>query len=93
MRIEVIDKWLKEQYGVSYTELEELHDFVVEKSMKEEDKLIKEIDRLKNIINELEKLELYEFTPDYDYNGNLVEGYTPFNIKEYIEELKENNNE
>lgn len=44
--------------------------------------------RLNNIINELEKLELYEFEPDYDYEENLVEHYTPFNIREYIEELK-----
>ena len=47
-----------------------------------------EIERLNNIINELEKLELYEFTPDYDYDENLIEGYTPFNIREYIQELK-----
>ena len=47
-----------------------------------------EIEKLNNIINELEKLELYEFTPDYDYDENLVEGYTPFNIREYIQELK-----
>lgn len=48
----------------------------------------KEIERLNNIISKLEKLELYEYTPDYDYDENLVEGYTPFDIKNYIEELK-----
>ena len=46
-----------------------------------------EIERLNNIINELEKLELYEYTPDYDYDENLVDDYTPFNIENYIEEL------
>ncbi len=51
-------------------------------------KIANERDRLNNIINELEKLELYEYTPDYDYDENLVEGYTPFNIKNYIKELK-----
>ena len=52
------------------------------------DKKDKEIERLNNIINELEKLELYEFEPDYDYEENLVEHYTPFDIKEYIQKLK-----
>ena len=51
-------------------------------------KIANERDRLNNIINELEKLELYEYTPDYDYDENLVEGYTPFNIKNYTKELK-----
>ena len=52
-----------------------------------------EIERLNNIINELEKLELYEYTPDYDYDENLVDDYTPFNIENYIEELIGSNKE
>ncbi len=31
MNIEEIDKWLNEEYGVSYTRLEELHDFFYER--------------------------------------------------------------
>lgn len=87
MNIEELDKWLDNEYGCSYTKLEELHNYWFEKSTNQ--KL--EIERLNNIINELEKLELYEFTPDYDYDENLVEGYTPFNIREYIQELKGSN--
>lgn len=34
MNIEKIDKWLDNEYGVSYTRLEELHDFVVEQDLK-----------------------------------------------------------
>ena len=49
----------------------------------------KEIERLNNIINSLKQLELYTFEPDFDYEENLIENYIPFNIEEYIEELKE----
>ena len=52
----------------------------------------KVIERLNNIIKKLEELELYEFTPDYDYDENLIDGYTPFNIREYIQELKGSGN-
>lgn len=31
MNLEVINKWLDEEYGCSYTKLEELHDFYFEK--------------------------------------------------------------
>ena len=55
--------------------------------------IVNEIERLNNIINELEKLELYEYTPDYDYDENLVDDYTPFNIENYIEELIGSNKE
>ena len=52
--------------------------------------LQEENERLNNIINELEKLELYQFTPEYDYDENIEEHYTPFDIEEYVNELKEN---
>lgn len=38
MNIEEIDKWLDSEYGVSYTRLGELHDFLIEQSMKYQDK-------------------------------------------------------
>lgn len=46
MNIEEIDKWLDNEYGVSYTRLEELHDFVVEQDLKHREEKDKEIDRL-----------------------------------------------
>ena len=44
MNKEEIDKWLDEEYGCSYTRLEELHDFYFEKycNFKEEIKQLKE---------------------------------------------------
>ncbi len=51
MNIEEIDKWLDNEYGCSYTRLEELHDFLIERNMKFQD----ELDKYKNIVDELEK--------------------------------------
>ena len=43
MNIEAINKWLDEEYGCSYTRLEELHDFYFEKycDLKRENKQLK----------------------------------------------------
>ena len=88
---EILDKELSFNYG---DELDKIQNhistlrFVAISSVNSLEEKDKEIERLNNIINELEKLELYEFTPNYDYDENLVEGYTPFNIREYIQELK-----
>ena len=52
MNIEEIDKWLDNEYGVSYTELEKLHDFVVDRDrehQKQKDKTINDL--LKRISN------------------------------------------
>ena len=54
-RMEQIDRYLDNEYGCSYTRLEELHDFVIEQDMKHQEEKDKEIERLNNIINELEK--------------------------------------
>lgn len=44
MNREAINKWLDEEYGCSYTRLEELHDFYFEKycDLKQENKQLKE---------------------------------------------------
>lgn len=44
MNIEAINKWLDEEYGCSYTRLEELHDFYFEKycDLQQENKQLKE---------------------------------------------------
>lgn len=51
MNIEQIDKWLNEEYGCSYTRLEELHDYFFEKYTDQKE----EIERLNNIINEIKE--------------------------------------
>lgn len=44
MNLEAINKWLDEEYGCSYTRLEELHDFYFEKycDLQQENKQLKE---------------------------------------------------
>lgn len=44
MNLEAINKWLEEEYGCSYTKLEELHDFYFEKycDLKQKNKILKE---------------------------------------------------
>ena len=53
MNIEAINKWLDEEYGCSYTKLEELHDFYFEKycDLKKENNQLKDNwNKLKEII-------------------------------------------
>lgn len=51
-KMEEIDRWLDNEYGVSYTRLEELHDFVIEQDMKHQEEKVKEIERLNNLLKE-----------------------------------------
>ena len=48
MNKEEIDKWLNEEYGCSYTRLEELHDFYFEKYCDLRDRINKAIEYMKN---------------------------------------------
>lgn len=53
MNLEAINKWLDEEYGCSYTKLEELHNFYFEKycDLKQENERLKEeIEEYKNPI-------------------------------------------
>ena len=52
MNIEEIDKWLDNEYGCSYTRLEELHDFLIDRNMKYQD----EIERYKNSIEKIQSI-------------------------------------
>ena len=55
MNIQEIDKWLDNEYGVSYTRLEELHDFVIKQDLKHREEAEKEIERLNKLISQREK--------------------------------------
>ena len=61
MNIEEIDKWLDNEYGVSYTELEKLHDFVVDgdrEHQEQKDKVINDLlKRISNLEFEVDRLE------------------------------------
>lgn len=67
MNLEAINKWLDEEYGCSYTRLEELHDFYFEKycDLEQENKQLKDNwNKLKKYINEANE-DLY-WTNNYD---------------------------
>lgn len=66
MNKEEIDKWLDNEYGVSYTRLEELHDFYFEKysNIKDENK------QLKDNWNKLKEWIVY-----HKHNENTEEHY------------------
>ena len=51
MNIEEIDKWLYNEYGTSYTRLEELHDYFFEKYTDQKE----EIERLKGLCDKYEE--------------------------------------
>ena len=66
MSKEEIDKWLDNEYGVSYTRLEELHDFLIEQNMKYQDKIDILQQENKQLKEQLEnKIDLYEDTISY----------------------------
>ena len=75
MNIEEIDKWLENEYGVSYTRLEELHDFVIEQDLKHQEKAQQELGQYKNNWEELKKWvkeqddEHQPYYGTYEYNG------------------------
>ena len=78
MNIQEIDKWLDNEYGVSYTRLEELHDFAIEQDLKHREEKDKEIERLNNIINELERilqLEVFKTRENSEYNKGLTNAF------------------
>ena len=54
MSLEEINKWLNNEYGVSYTKLEELHDFYFEKycDLKKQNNKYKEV--IKKIMYKIE---------------------------------------
>ena len=62
MNIEMIDKWLNEEYGVSYTDLEELHNRLVDKNIELDRKYTQTLevaqerfDRIQKAIDYMEK--------------------------------------
>ena len=78
MNLEAINKWLDEEYGCSYTKLEELHDFYFEKycDLKQENK------RLKDKLSKIETLII-------NHNCDTGDIYYKYNSKFLKSELKQ----
>lgn len=74
MNLETINKWLDEEYGCSYTKLEELHDFYFEKycDLKQENKQLKDNwNELREVIRK--KQDYYRYVKDNRYRKFLSE--------------------
>ena len=78
MNLEAINKWLDEEYGCSYTKLEELHDFYFEKycDLKQENK------KLKDKLSKIETLII-------NHNCDTGDIYYKYNSKFLKSELKQ----
>ena len=90
MNIEEIDKWLDNEYGVSYTRLEELHDFLIEQNMKYQDKidnLQQENKKLKDNWNKLKEY-LENKIDEYSIKLEYLSAERMTQIKNKIQELK-----
>lgn len=71
MNIEMIDKWLNEEYGVSYTDLEELHNRQVDKNQELEKKYTQALEVAQERFDRIQKAIEYIET-DIEYNGIAI---------------------
>lgn len=80
MNLETINKWLDEEYGCSYTKLEELHDFYFEKycDLQQENQELK-----KQLENKYSKTGILTNEVLYEENTKLINQQ-----KEFIEYLE-----
>ena len=69
MNLEAINKWLDEEYGCSYTKLEELHNFYFEKYCDLKQKKQKQKEVIDKAIELLGNYKHYS-TPDEKQNGD-----------------------
>ena len=86
MNITAVNKWLEEEYGCSYSELEKLHNFVVKRNMElldEQDELIVIIEKL---TKENKKLKDENFKLDYQ-NTRIKGALFEFEMNYYQDNL------
>ncbi len=82
MNLEAINKWLDEEYGCSYTRLEELHDFYFEKycDLQQENQELK-----KQLENKYEKVGTLTSELLYEENTKLINQQKE--VKELIDKI------
>lgn len=82
MNLEAINKWLDEEYGCSYTKLEELHDFYFEKytDLQQKNKQLKDNwNKLKEYLHNVDVV--IDYSENYD--GRFI------NYDELIDKMQE----
>ena len=82
MNLEAINKWLDEEYGCSYTKLEELHNFYFEKYCD----LKQENERQKEVISKLNFIKNRKSQGASQENINKMAIYL---VNSYLEEVSE----
>ena len=93
MNLEAINKWLDEEYGCSYTKLEELHDFYFEKycDLKKENKKLKDkLSKIETLIinHNCDTGDIY-----YKYNSRFLKSELKQRILEILYEEGSDSNE
>lgn len=93
MSLEEINKWLNNEYGVSYTKLEELHDFYFEKycDLKQENKKLKDkLSKIETLIinHNCDTGDIY-----YKYNSRFLKSELKQRILEIVYEQGSDSNE
>ena len=93
MNLEAINKWLDEEYGCSYTKLEELHDFYFEKycDLKKENKQLKDkLSKIETLIinHNCDTGDIY-----YKYNSRFLKSELKQRILEILYEEGSDSNE
>ena len=83
MNIEEIDKWLDNEYGSSYTRLEELHDYFFEKYTDQQEEIKRLNKRMEdlNTINEEHQILNGMIRKELQQKENIIK-----EAREYIEE-------
>lgn len=92
MSLEEINKWLNNEYGVSYTKLEELHDFYFEKycDLKQENKKLKDkLSKIETLIinHNCDTGDIY-----YKYNSRFLKSELKQRILEIVYEQGSDSN-
>ena len=93
MNIETIDKWLNEEYGVSYTDLEELHNRQVDKIIELQEKYTQVLEVAQERFDRIQKaIEYIEW--NLEANEEIIEYFNcDMNFNKILNILKGGNNE
>ena len=85
MNIKEIDKWLDEEYGCSYTRLEELFNFEIDKQLKLFDKVEQLEKKTKKYKEVIEKIK----TRYCDYYGTTKEINDDYVLRNVLKEISD----
>lgn len=93
MNKEIIDKWLNEEYGVSYTDLEELHNRLVDKNIELDRKYTQTLEVAQDRFNRIQKA--IEFIENCNHGTKEYKIYeiATTEVEELLDILKGGNNE